>query len=658
MKKFLINKYNLIVLIYSILSTAIFGWVSKDFTGGPLSISVCFCILVISLLIFKNKFLAKPSKILALILNLIISYFLSSYLTDFIKVFNVDATDIQLKKLFGADYLIAVYLVSIVLRIVILFVSKIRTKGKKLILPLMAGLTFSSMFFLFIPSEVMLGNLDDYMISYNEFVKSCLVLTLVSSLLILIICALGDDRISEFITSLITGLTLAMYIQNYFLNKHVGIMNGGSFSWKDHIALTIVNGLIWLLLLSLPFVLGTFFKKYYQNAVGFVLVLLFVMQGSSYVSHLLTAPKEAFTMKNYYFDNSDQYLVGSENNVIFFVLDAVDNSYIKTLREEKSDIFDEFNDFTLYTNTCSVFDETFNSMPQMLSGSSFDSLDVDYKEFYKRMKDAGFIINAYNYECGTSFNDVKEYFDNCVMVDADEVNYTVYHQGIVYNNLMMTLYQTLPYALKGNVNIKNINFSNQVTYEGQGELAYYENNDFEENMNLHVGDNKNMFIIQHIDGAHIPKDDYIATTEYVLSIVDEYDEYLKEQGLYDDALIIVTADHGLHDDEEELFQTAATPMLMVKAPKEKHNEIEVSSAPVYHTDFLKTILVCEGLYKDEDGDRFGKSIFDIKEGDIRERIWYNREFQTYYGYYYEYRYTGDTDTLEDMVNNGRYKKVY
>ena len=48
-------------------------------------------------------------------------------------------------------------------------------------------------------------------------------------------------------------------------------------------------------------------------------------------------------------------------------------------------------------------------------------------------------------------------------------------------------------------------------------------------------------------------------------------------------------------------------------------------------------------------------VYDCAE-DICDYTTYNNA--SYYGYYYEYRYTGDTGTLEDMVNNGRYKKVY
>ena len=108
---------------------------------------------------------------------------------------------------------------------------------------------------------------------------------------------------------------------------------------------------------------------------------------------------------------------------------------------------------------------------------------------------------------------------------------------------------------------------------------------------------------------------------------------------------------------EELFQTAGTPIFMIKEKGNHFDKMRISSAPVYHTDFLKTILVDTNLYYEEDGDRFGSSIYDFSENENRERRWYNREFRSDYSFYYEYTYIGTTDDLIQKVENGEYEKV-
>ena len=76
------------------------------------------------------------------------------------------------------------------------------------------------------------------------------------------------------------------------------------------------------------------------------------------------------------------------------------------------------------------------------------------------------------------------------------------------------------------------------------------------------------------------------------------------------------------------------------------------SAPVNETknDDQKTLY---------DTDTFGRTVFDYKDGDQRERTWYNRRYDSAYpkrekyNVYYGYTYTGNTETLEKMVEEGQ-----
>lgn len=697
--------------MYIFIVNIIWLVVSTQFLALWITGSVCACLVLLEIIIFRNRIFEKTQKLWIYIIDILFAIIFSIILTKFISVFKVNYSKFMVLVLGLSNFLLGLYYAGVFIRAICCFISRIKKNKNKLITSLLLCTSFSVMFFVFLPSEVMLNNLKDYIVSYQIFVLPELAAAVVVSVLLIVVINILDDKLAIIITNLIFSSFLGMYLQNYFANQSLGIINGQVYEWKKHIFMSVLNLIFWLAIFVVPFVISKKKKKeIYDKIIRFISVLLFIMQGASLSVQLINSPQEAFTMKNYYFDNSEQYYVGEEENVILFVLDAVDNRYVMDLLQKKSEVFKEYKDFTLYTNTCSVFDETFDSMPQMLSGSTYKATPVDFADFYNRLHENGYIITAYNYECESNFNDVKIYFDNyhfvenenlemeamdtenmdtrdtdedMVTKDTDEdmdsedldnnswkteINmtnenkkekskyYDVHYEGILINNTLLTLYQTLPNVLKSSIRINNIDFKNVVIYYKESAPAIYENDDFKNNMNV-CCNGKKRFVIQHLDGAHAPKDDFVETTEELLYMLKDYMDELKELGVYDDSVIIITADHGMHDNVEELFQTAGTPIFMIKEKGNDFDKMRISSAPVYHTDFLKTILLDINLYYEEDGDRFGSAIYDFSENEKRERRWYNREFRSDYSFYYEYTYTGTTDDLIQKVENGEYQKV-
>ena len=90
--------------------------------------------------------------------------------------------------------------------------------------------------------------------------------------------------------------------------------------------------------------------------------------------------------------------------------DAFDNLMFSEAVKEHPDYMDGLNDFTIYTNTSSVFDSTVTSMNQMFGNCSFDNtlslndwLDSGWNSetttsFYDAMHEDNYICNAYNFE--------------------------------------------------------------------------------------------------------------------------------------------------------------------------------------------------------------------------------------------------------------------
>lgn len=349
----------------------------------------------------------------------------------------------------------------------------------------------------------------------------------------------------------------------------------------------------------------------------------------------LTFTEEQLKSGTLYLSGAEQFLVSKHKNIITIILDAADNRYVSDLLESNPDAFEGFEDFTVYNNTCSVFDSTFQSVTQIYSG--IESLPIckisDWNdeawgsekanEFYRRFHKAGYKMNIY----------ADAYLDPRQLIGK-------------FDNL----------AVSGN--------------PPDGRDFYLLNHTFREQIStMSVADNDyNYFTIHHLWGAHTPTDmeTFEEQMAYLLTIVREYMYNLKAFGVYDDATIIVMADHGTHDIAN---YPDSTPMFMIKEPHKSSDKLTVSSAPMYFADLMSTYLVNAGLYnEDTDRELFGSSIYDFDDNSVRERTanyrWVSNQYPASgvsnlvpsYGYnvIYSYRYTGNTeDLLAEIKNRNR-----
>ena len=504
------------------------------------------------------------------------------------------------------------------------------------------------------PTELFLNNTSEFSYTLKDELFSQL-MPVPFLLLVIFLLSLLPAKIAEIVFCIVAGLNVCIYIQYMFFNRHVGQIFGATYDWKENFAFSILSMTAWAIVTAAVIVVKRFLKKqanlYILAGAGVVFVLLFV----SFTATLFKAPKEAFQYETYYVSGKEQFTIGRKNNTILFVIDAVDNSYIKEILAKHPEVFDEYNDFTLYTDTCSVYDLTSHSVPQMILGYTYqEGKNPRGVPFLKRFRDNGYRILFFNVYAGME----TEYVDNYELVsdrdDLIEVDYKMIRNDMT----RLAIFQGLPCVFKNVAAVEELSFSNYVQFGKDDYEMIGNNNLFEEHLRLTYNENSdNCFCYIHLEGAHFPCEDLVGETEYCLKVFEEYMHQLKELGVYDDAAIIVCADHGRHDDDGELpYPSAATPMFMVKKAGEKHDTMQITSAPMYFMDMQSTMLVASGLFNPAtDYDLFGKSVFDYREGDVRTRTWFDTDFHE--EGIIKVTYTGDTSELERVIRDGEYEHV-
>lgn len=506
------------------------------------------------------------------------------------------------------------------------------------------------LFVLFVdrPFEIFLGNVDEFTFSFWDLLYSMLFYISIGLIASLIICLI-NYRILTFFDSIISSIIIASYVQLLFFNKYVGNIMGGMYQWKTHIIYTLINTIIWIAIFG--FILFISFKyKKIKNILLFIKAFVFALLLVSLIYLVFTSSSDSFKRRQFYIEGQERYTVGKGDNTIIFIMDAVDNSYIKEIYSNNPELFNEFNDFTLYMNTCSIYDMSTPSIPSMIWGYRGD-IDV-YNDipFVNRYRNNDYRLLNYSW-------DANRYgcFDNYVSSEDTKEMLSVRYNAIREGFIKLSFYSIFPCIIKNQIKTNNIDFSHCVLYGDYINSITTDNTEYYNELNLRYNEKSdNCFIVEHLNGAHFYVDDYIEETKLCLRIYEKYILQLKELGVYDNSTLIFCADHGVHDgvDPNYPYPTAATPMFMVKKKNEHHDNMNISNVPVYYTDFQSTVLKASDLFIEEsDYSTFGNSIYEYDEDTERKRTWFKTP-KIADENYRKYTFYGDTHELERVVEEG------
>ncbi len=518
--------------------------------------------------------------------------------------------------------------------------------------------------FVFIPCDSYVNNFSDFNFPLTAFIFILLGRFFLYLLPFAYLGAVLKEKQQDVLFNILCGLILCLYAQFMFMNQNLGLVMGEEVKWEEHLDYGLITLVVWIVLLALPFVLSKLLKKLWKGISLAVPGFIGIIQLVTLVILLVSSENNLFAYRNESMDYREQFTVSSKKNIVTFIFDAADNKYFKTLLETRPEVFDGLEDFTLYTNTCSVHDYTLASISQMLTGTeSIPMYDTQgwlreawtsqkAEDFYSRLHKADYTVNGFMYT-DAPVDLLEGKYDNA---SSAKKEIAANREAIADSIMRISEYRCMPYLLKRFFSIQNVDFKSFVTISDNE--YYYTDAAYKEHLTLTRSDSDdNYFIFEHLLGPHPPCDDYIEETVNCLNIVKEYIRQLKEMGLYDDAFIIVTADHGRHT--SNFTEAAATPIYMVKEAGKTHEKMEITNAPQYHADFLATYLYAAGLYTESDREIYGNTVFDFKEDEERERIWYDHTSDdskpnpnnASCNVYYAYKYTGNTDDLKQLLND-------
>lgn len=506
------------------------------------------------------------------------------------------------------------------------------------------------------PCDIFFNNADEFLFTPKAFIwwdlLFCLgVIGAVSGILLPLRGKWFDGVYGVFF-----ALTVMLFVQGNYLNGGMNSLAGdGVGEAGAETGAIIVNSIVWLVILIGCVLAMLLIRAKYREIISTVTTIAMVtvigMQLIPLAVGALTSGGSSGANQRFltYDDLED---IGQENNVFYFVVDRFDYSFYEDYAlKEAPELFENMDGFTYYNDMISYYPRTYPAVPYMLTGVEHNFLDArtEYmddayakSEFLNLMHEEGYQVNIYTdeYYGYNNADSMKNYVSN--ISDDLTKSRVVRKLSLSWDMVRLSLYRYLPLCAKSVVgNISTPSFKQYVEYDTEQVKYTTDMRNAYLYLNDHapaLSDAEKNFSFIHLEGCHVPnpynadfqpavtaEDQNSPTVSLKQSfhIINLYLVKLKELGLYEDATIIISGDHAslrgsdtemLNDPEKKSgpFVTA----LFVKPSGSAGTPMKVSSAPIAQSDIVPAILQSEGIETEFD---FGRSVFEIQEGEERER---------------------------------------
>lgn len=512
--------------------------------------------------------------------------------------------------------------------------------------PLLSGVLFSFALCVYAPVETCLSAGAELWFGVTDFLWPMLFSFILMAAAFFGACMLLRGLARDALCSLLVGLTVALYVQGAFANADYGVLDGRAIDWAGFGSYPIWNTVMWAVLALLPVALALIFRARAQGALRFVSAALCLMLSVSLGASALAQPKgEAYREAG--FTTEGEFTLSSGKNVVVFVLDTMDTTTFSELLEHKPELADRLDGFTWFSRMVGQYPVTTFAMPALLTGTGYlyetskgvyEQSAWEKDRFFHALKAEGYQVGVYS-ESEYAMEEAVGLVDNVALQPMVPTSALTLWQRV----MRLAGFRYAPHVLKPSLVLSTTDFdplkkgadSSVYTFDDEKFLR-----DFRA-AGLSAEEPRPCFRLYHLQGAHTPYNLKADGTrgdsslhEQVLSVLGgalSYFDQMKAMGVYDDATIVITADHGN-------MTIDPAPLLLVKRPEDA-GPLVANENLVWQQDLHATIAAAAGL---REKITYGTDAFALTADDLREAAYYNY-YWAQADRFYEYAVTTDDE---------------
>ena len=489
------------------------------------------------------------------------------------------------------------------------------------------------------PFSLYFQNVGEFWFTLKDFSIVVLPVSLIALTALFLLSIVLPETKGHIMIKLLFGITLGMYIQGNYINIRYGsgVLDGSEIIWSEYSTYATWSTIVWIVCRALPFVIDIVIKhkdKMFYKVITAISLFLIAIQLPAFASQALAyAPADS---KDFKITTQDMFELSDSDNILVFILDTMDERYYQEFMEAYPEYTEELEGFVHFDNASAAGSKTILAIPAMFTGTPFKRESL-YSEYIHKvwsqpnalsvLHNAGYHVDFYG-EAMEFSNDAAEYIDNFVQ-GKDAVNSYIVLADKTYK---MDMFKFMPHLLKrffwydtaefeeakaGSL----VNIDDMEPYSLNDPVFYSKFN--EKGFTINPSREKVMQVY-HLKGAHSPyvfneRGEEESSVSRLQHVIGEFSQIgcmldeLKDMGLYDNATILILADHG----EKNVGEYS---MFLLKEAGSK-GPYHTSSAPVSYFDIPPYLASLVGKKLDNE---FSMDLLNLPEDAIRERhVFYN-----------------------------------
>jgi hypothetical protein len=504
-------------------------------------------------------------------------------------------------------------------------------QAKRLIV--LAAIFTSGLVFYFLPSEIYAGNPTEFIATRSALMINLVFGGLIVSAALLLPVFIPADGWRKTYATLLGGVFLALWVSGVFLVGDFGEMDGASFDLGRHHTTLMFHSMVFLCVLVAACLCVWKWASLMSHVIAVIGAgLLIIGTFNFYRSGAETTPDwEPVNLQ-------ELARFSSGKNLLILVLDTFQSDLLQQIVDQDPLIRDELVGFRFYPDTLGVAPSTYLTMPAFHSGQSYDNAmalseyyDLGVKEgsFLVELAENGYqvdLINPITGACPRGANTCKQ--QENLLLQGEEVIDNETFRLVDLGIMRVAPGFSKKWIFQGNSG-PITRFRDKFSLSGLS-LRVYQGNTVLEMItdNLWKGDTSPSAKFIHLFNSHPPyifdgDCNFIGTgntenrkhatmqAECSLRRVLNLLSQMKSQGVYENSMIILTADtgagsfyavddlsslyaleHGLEAGEFGRLIGGANPVLAIKFPGAR-GRMESSAIQAQLTDIPRT--VCETL---------------------------------------------------------------
>ena len=468
----------------------------------------------------------------------------------------------------------------------------------------------ASLVFLVLPIQSYLVNKNDFSFSFGALLFELSVYWMIGVILFAVLFRMCRGRCAQLALAVVLSMSIYVYLETGILAKDYPMLDG-DVGFFGNQARRIWDLAVLLVLLTS----AAIFRKWLYGYVHWIAMGVLVMSFASIFDVKMDVGGLVASEIDKEHISDDEIVCNAffstNKNVLVFVLDSMTTELAYDVFQQSQDLEKSFSGFTMFTNNIGMHRDTDHALPSMMTGKYMERCH-DYTEHMKMVVGTNTFAYAYD-KSGAAVFQIAHVATACNWTNRLKkrlsVGRTVFslptasrlHGQQMWNLREIVAFRSMPFwikrnfylhAIKGWPNAKR-STSEDVLYPKLATLPLNESG----GLTLHI---------YHTEGSHSPytidkegnttsepRPNYSGAfdkTHYALSRLSFLFEQLRQRGIYDDAFIVVTADHGADQSKRKTmslngFSVPAErpfPALMVKVCGAK-GTIDYSSTPTSHS---------------------------------------------------------------------------